>query len=165
LRADETLGLAKDVLAGLTEKTNIRFHADSANVALDTAAQYLGDSGLPGSALLMLKLAAIRAADGGEEIGAAQILETLSQLSGLPVSILDTKEQLDLKSVRAFFAARVIGQEEAVAAVVWRIAMLKAASTIPTSRSAFSCLPDRPAPARPNSPRRPASFCSVRSSA
>ena len=33
-----------------------------------------------------------------------QVLETLSQLSGLPVSILDTKEQLDLKSVRDFFA-------------------------------------------------------------
>jgi ATP-dependent Clp protease ATP-binding subunit ClpC len=55
-----------------------------------------------------------------------QVLETLSQLSGLPVSILDTKGQLDLKSVRDFFAARVIGQDEAVEAMVDRIAMLKA---------------------------------------
>ncbi len=126
LPATETLVLSQDVLAGLAEKTNIRFLAGSAKVALDTAAQYLGGSGLPGSALLMLKLAATRAKDGGEAIGPEQILETLSQLSGLPVSILDTREQLDLKSVRDFFAGRVIGQAEAVDAMVGRIAMLKA---------------------------------------
>ena len=126
LPANETLILAQDVIAGLGESSNIRFLADSAKVALDTAAQYLGGSGLPGSALLMLKLSAIRAKDGDEAIGPQQILETLSQLSGLPVSILDTREQLDLKSVRDFFAARVIGQDEAVEAMVGRIAMLKA---------------------------------------
>ena len=74
----------------------------------------------------MLKLSAIRAKDAGKEIGPQNILETLSQLSGLPVSILDTRERLHLKSVRDFFSARVIGQEEAVEAIVDRIAMLKA---------------------------------------
>jgi ATP-dependent Clp protease ATP-binding subunit ClpC len=44
----------------------------------------------------------------------------------LPVSILDTKGQLDLKSIRDFFTARVIGQDEAVEAMIARIAMLKA---------------------------------------
>jgi ATP-dependent Clp protease ATP-binding subunit ClpC len=126
LPADETLALAERVLAGLAERTDIRFRADSGKVALDTAAQYLGSGGLPGSALLVLKLSAIRATDTDREIGPSQILETLSQLSGLPVSILDTKAQLQLKSVRDFFAARVIGQAEAVEAMVERIAMLKA---------------------------------------
>ena len=126
LPADETLTLAQRVLDSLAERTKIRFVADSAQVALDTAAQYLGSSGLPGSALLMLKLSAIRAKDAGKEIGPQNILETLSQLSGLPVSILDTRERLHLKSVRDFFSARVIGQEEAVEAMVGRIAMLKA---------------------------------------
>jgi ATP-dependent Clp protease ATP-binding subunit ClpC len=124
--ANQALILAQSVLDRLAKRTNIRFLPDSAKVALDTAAQYLGGSGLPGSALLMLKLSAIRAKDDDEEIGPQQILQTLSQLSGLPVSILDTREQLDLKSVRVFFAARVIGQEEAVEAMVGRIAMLKA---------------------------------------
>ena len=59
-------------------------------------------------------------------IAPRRVLETLSQLSGLPLSILDTKEQLDLKSIRDFFTARVIGQDEAVEAMVERIAMLKA---------------------------------------
>jgi ATP-dependent Clp protease ATP-binding subunit ClpC len=76
LPADETLTLAQRVLDSLAERTKIRFVADSAQVALDTAAQYLGSSGLPGSALLMLKLSAIRAKDAGKEIGPQNILET-----------------------------------------------------------------------------------------
>ena len=74
----------------------------------------------------MLKLTAVRAERSGEEIAPRQVLETLSQLSGLPVSILDTKERIDLQSIREFFRARVMGQDEAVNTIVERIAMLKA---------------------------------------
>jgi ATP-dependent Clp protease ATP-binding subunit ClpC len=128
----DTLELANAVLydmhiEGASGPSDIYFSSDSAQVAVDTASQYLGTSGLPGSALLMLKLTAIRAGQQSEiEITPRRVLETLSQLSGLPVSMLDTKEQLDLKSIRDFFNARVIGQDEAVGAVIERIAMLKA---------------------------------------
>ena len=54
------------------------------------------------------------------------IIETLAQLTGLPASILDSNERVDLAAVRGYFAARVIGQDEAVDAIVERIAMLKA---------------------------------------
>jgi ATP-dependent Clp protease ATP-binding subunit ClpC len=126
LPANETLALAEDVVAGMAKTTSLHFAPESAQVALDAAGQYLSGSGMPGSALLMLKLTALRATDAEGSIGPRHILQTLSQLSGLPVSILDTREQLDLKSVRNFFAARVIGQDEAVEAIVGRIAMLKA---------------------------------------
>jgi ATP-dependent Clp protease ATP-binding subunit ClpC len=122
----ETQSLTGDVLSEVAQQTSIRFEPDCAKVALETASQYLGTSGLPGSALYILKLSAVRAEQSSGPISAQRVLETLSQLSGLPVSMLDTKEQLDLKAVRAFFAARVIGQDEAVEAVIARIAMLKA---------------------------------------
>jgi ATP-dependent Clp protease ATP-binding subunit ClpC len=122
----ESLALARDVIAELDAWAHIRFEPDCAKIALDTASQYLGTGGLPGSALFMLKLTALRAEQTGDPISAHQVLETLSQYSGLPVSILDTKGQLDLKSIRDFFTARVIGQDEAVEAVIARIAMLKA---------------------------------------
>jgi hypothetical protein len=114
------LALAEDVVAGMAKTTSLHFAPESAQVALDAAGQYLSGSGMPGSALLMLKLTALRATDAEGSIGPRHILQTLSQLSGLPVSILDTREQLDLKSVRNFFAARVIGQDEAVEAIVGR---------------------------------------------
>jgi ATP-dependent Clp protease ATP-binding subunit ClpC len=128
----ETLPLVNDVLDKMSDASDIHFDADCAKVALETASQYLGSSGLPGSVLLMLKLTAARVGKEHDKvIEPLQVLETLSQLSGLPVSILDTKGQLDLKSVRDFFAARVIGQDEAVEAVVDRIAMLKAGLSDP----------------------------------
>jgi ATP-dependent Clp protease ATP-binding subunit ClpC len=122
----ETLSLADDVIIEMAEQANIRFDPECAKVALDTASQYLGAGGLPGSALLMLKLTAVRTEQTKDVIAPRRVLETLSQLSGLPLSILDTKEQLDLKSIRDFYTARVIGQDEAVEAMVERIAMLKA---------------------------------------
>ncbi len=126
LSSAETLSLARGAVAEMAEAADVHFQPDCAKVALDCAAQYLGANGLPGSVLLMLKLTALRAELKGGEITPHHVLETLSQFSGLPVSILDNKEQLDLKSVRDFLTARVIGQDEAVAAMVERIAMLKA---------------------------------------
>jgi ATP-dependent Clp protease ATP-binding subunit ClpC len=126
MSAAGTLELARDVMGRMEEFANIRFEPDCAEVARDTVHQYMGSSALPGSVLLMLKLTAVRAEQKGQILSSRQILETLSQLSGLPLSILDTKEQLNLTSVREFFNVRVLGQDEAVTAVVDRIAMLKA---------------------------------------
>ena len=126
MSAANTLPLARDVMEQMADRANIRFEPDCAEVARDTVSQYMGSSALPGSVLLMLKLTAVRAEKKDEVISARQILETLSQLSGLPLAILDTREQLDLTSVRDFFNVRVLGQDEAVGAVVDRIAMLKA---------------------------------------
>ncbi len=123
---NDALSLTRDVMRRMEERANIRFEPDCAEVARDTVGQFMGSNALPGSVLLMLKLTAIRAEKKDEIISSRQILETLSLLSGLPLSILDTKEQLDLAAVREFFNARVLGQDEAVGAVVDRIAMLKA---------------------------------------
>jgi ATP-dependent Clp protease ATP-binding subunit ClpC len=125
LSSEDTLRLARQVI-DLMGKIGVAFQPDCAEVALDTARQYLGTAGLPGSALLMLKLTAVRAEKSDEPIAPRQVLEMLSQLSGLPLAVLDTKERIDLQSIRAFFSARVIGQPEAVEAIVQRIAMLKA---------------------------------------
>ena len=126
MSAGGTLSLAREMLAQMQKRADIRFEPDCAEVARDTVSQYMGSSGLPGSVLLMLKLTAVRAEKKDEAISSRQVLETLAQLSGLPLAILDTKEQLDLAAVREFFNARVLGQDEAIAAVVDRIAMLKA---------------------------------------
>jgi ATP-dependent Clp protease ATP-binding subunit ClpC len=80
-----------------------------------------------------LKLSAARAAKGsGVTVTASDIIDTLAQLTGLPASILDSHERVDLAAVREYFSVRVIGQDEAVAAIVDRIAMLKAGLNDPS---------------------------------
>ncbi|MDT7689575.1 MAG: ATP-dependent Clp protease ATP-binding subunit ClpC [Acidobacteriota bacterium] len=103
--------------------------------ALQLAKQYLGDKAAPGNLLLLLDaahrrlLAEEKAAD---EIKLDDLLVTLSQLTGLPVQILDEREGLDLSELRAFFERRVLGQPEAVDCLVERVAMVKAGLTDPT---------------------------------
>ena len=124
-----TSTLARAVVGRLSDELQMKIDPDCAAVALGSARQYLSAASFPGSALLLLRLTASRA--DKRDITPADVLKTLSQLTGLPVSILDNNERLDLASIREFFASRVIGQDEAVASVIDRIAMLKAGLSDP----------------------------------
>ena len=62
----------------------------------------------------------------------ADVLSTITERSGLPASLLDERERLDVDALRTFFRRRVIGQPEAVECMVERVALLKAGLTDPT---------------------------------
>ncbi|HYG10000.1 MAG TPA: AAA family ATPase, partial [Pyrinomonadaceae bacterium] len=114
--------------------------------AFQLAKQYLADKAAPGNLLLLLDSTHRRlliergatssasnpvAATAGE-MTLDDLLVTLSQLTGLPVSILDDRAGLDLADLRRFFETRVLGQPEAVECLVERVAMIKAGLTDPT---------------------------------
>ena len=121
-----TLALAHEVVQRLSDHAELEIDPECADVAVASARQYLSAVSFPGAALQILKLATIRSERKDGKVAADDVLKTLSQLTGLPISILDTKERIDLASIRGFFESRVIGQDEAVSSVVERIAMLKA---------------------------------------
>jgi ATP-dependent Clp protease ATP-binding subunit ClpC len=123
---EATLSLVREVAKRLAQAIHLTVHDGCADTAVGSARQYLNSSGFPGSALQLLKLTAVRVGIDRTEMAPADVLQTLSQLSGLPIAILDNRERIDLAAIRAFFASRVIGQDEAVTSVVARIAMLKA---------------------------------------
>ncbi|HEV2800030.1 MAG TPA: AAA family ATPase [Pyrinomonadaceae bacterium] len=116
--------------------------------AFQLAKQYLADKAAPGNLILLLDSTRRRlliergtpsdAAGGAvsnttqDEVTLDDLLVTLSQLTGLPVSILDDREGLDLRDLRGFFETRVLGQPEAVECLVERVAMIKAGLTDPT---------------------------------
>ncbi len=123
----ETGELAREVARELTATSNAVIAPAAIDVAIASARQYLTASSLPGSALDLLKLSVKRKSKAsGTSIDEADIIETLAQQTGLPASILDSHQRVDLASVRRYFGDRVMGQDEAVGAIVDRIAMLKA---------------------------------------
>jgi ATP-dependent Clp protease ATP-binding subunit ClpC len=127
LSKDETLSLAQGMLSRLSAADALKIEPGCAETALASARQYLSSTSLPGSVLDLLKSALARAVKGGSRsVSPQDVIQSLSQATGVPAAILDSKERADLASIRAYFAARVIGQEEAVATIVDRIAMLKA---------------------------------------
>ena len=122
----ETLSLARAVVRRMSERAGVAIDPQCADVAVSSARQYLGAAGFPGSAIQLHQAHRQPGRERDRRSRPREVLETLSQLTGLPISILDNKERIDLASIRAFFASRVIGQDEAITSVVERIAMLKA---------------------------------------
>lgn len=81
-------------------------------------------AGQPGAALRLVR--EILDADGGGAFDDRAVLRAFSKHSGIPTTLLDDEERLDLEATRGFFAARIRHQDEAVDAVVARIAQWKA---------------------------------------
>lgn len=128
----ETLSLAGELAVSVSRHADIDVSEQAVATTMELAQHYLGTGQLPGSVLELLKRAVSRSIGLKEStLTAASVIATLSQISGLPQLILDTSQRADLAQIRHFFASRVIGQDEAVRAVVDRIAMLKAGLTDP----------------------------------
>jgi ATP-dependent Clp protease ATP-binding subunit ClpC len=129
----QTTVLAQRVADRIGAKLGFEMQAGAIETALSSARQYLSSYQLPGSVIDLIRLTANRASRGtSSKIEAGDVIVTLSQLTGLPISILDHHERMDLDQIRAYFRARVIGQDEAVSAIVERIAMLKAGLSDPS---------------------------------
>ncbi len=96
------------------------------------AQQYLDKAAAPGNLIDFLKLAQLTDHDPHDTLTKEDLLESLSQLTGLPKNILDEQQGLDLAALRELFQARVLGQPEAVDCLVERVAMLKAGVNDPS---------------------------------
>jgi len=97
--------------------------------------QFLTERAAPGNLLNFLKLAQRHLfGDGQRPFGLSKdhLYLTVSLLTGLPRSILDESQGLDLSELREFFQQRVLGQSEAVDCLIERVAMIKAGLTDPT---------------------------------
>jgi ATP-dependent Clp protease ATP-binding subunit ClpC len=128
----ETRDLGLALAERIERVVGIRIEPPVVDGAMTLARHYLGSAQMPGAALDLLKLTTHRrTTHGGTRVLREDILATLSQQTGMPALVLDDRERVDLSALRAFFTARVIGQDEAVDAVVDRIAMLKAGLTDP----------------------------------
>jgi ATP-dependent Clp protease ATP-binding subunit ClpC len=95
--------------------------------ALQLARALLPHIALPGSlARLLGSAVAARGEDAPPALRREDLFAGLSALTGMPRRVLDDTQRLDLDAVRERFAARVLGQPEAIDALVERIALVKA---------------------------------------
>jgi ATP-dependent Clp protease ATP-binding subunit ClpC len=127
----EALGLARAWLARRGERGPTAGDAELAE-ALHLARHHLDDTALPGS-LLQVLAQAIRGRDEGDAgpLRRNELLAAVGTLTGLPRDVLDDRARLDLAALRSFLEGRVMGQPDAIDALVERVAMLKAGLTDP----------------------------------
>ena len=100
--------------------------------ALHLAQQFLDKAAAPGNLIDFLKLAMRSEIESERPMELDDLLRSLTQLTGLPSSILDARQGLDLDGLRSLFQHRVLGQPEAVDCLVERVAMIKAGLNDPS---------------------------------
>ncbi len=99
----------------------------------ELAQQFLPGAAPPANVLALIRAAADAAEeDGRSTIEYRDLLATLQQATGLPLTFLDASAPLSLDETRGFFEQRIIGQAEAIDAILERITLVKAGLTDPT---------------------------------
>jgi ATP-dependent Clp protease ATP-binding subunit ClpC len=110
------------------EVHRVTFTPAAAAIACSLSRRYLRSSAFPGSLAVLLDDVAARKryAGSGSEVGEADVSAVVSVLSGVPVSTLTESEATRVLSMEEHLHERVIGQDEAVAAVSKAIRRAKA---------------------------------------
>jgi ATP-dependent Clp protease ATP-binding subunit ClpC len=133
----ETLSLAHQWSANQLKGKNVSPVAQDATLkeGLNLVKQFLSDQETPGNLLNLLKLTWRRmriANSKATSLDTDDLIVSLSQMTGLPQSIIDDRMDLDMAELRNHFQDRVLGQTEAVDSLIERVAMIKAGLTDPT---------------------------------
>ncbi len=134
--ASQTLDIARQWAAGQpVAGADTLASPEVLSEAWNLAQQFLGQAA-PGNLLELLDFSHKQllgaAAETERSMTVDDLYASLTTLTGLPRSVLDDREQLNLGGLRDLFARRVLGQNEAVTCLVERVAMIKAGMTDPT---------------------------------
>jgi len=134
---NESIMLARDWLDRHPGERGATLRASDRQLgeALLLADQYFPAIALPGRLFKLVRAAYRHAAAPGAgacDLDRTLLLESVASATGMPIELLDDARPLDLEAVRERFAATVMGQSEAVDALVARLAMMKAGVTDPT---------------------------------
>jgi ATP-dependent Clp protease ATP-binding subunit ClpC len=120
------------VLEAVRDEAGLSMEDGDLERLTELASMYLSGSVEPGRSVGLLRRVADARAGREGPVTQRDVLETLSSSTGIPVDFLDDATSLDLAEVRAFFERRVMGQPEAVGAVVDLVTLVKAGLTDPS---------------------------------
>lgn len=145
LRADETLGerlhlvnipepaeervrwMLSRVGEELEAEYGVPIEPEACDQALRLARKFLVAQRMPRKAIELLRESVSEAAAAGRDrLGSADVLARFTAATRLPRFLVDDAVPLDLEETSRFFNDRILGQPEAVSAVLRAIALLKA---------------------------------------
>ncbi|MCB9536582.1 MAG: AAA family ATPase [Myxococcales bacterium] len=105
------------------------FDADGRAIAIELTGRFMGDRHFPRKVIDLLQQTRLLAPPDAPALGVAEIVGRFSQLTRVPSSLVDPRVPLDLDDVHGFLAGRLLGQDEAVDAILRMIALIKAGLT------------------------------------
>lgn len=121
----------RNILTAIRSDENSQIPDDVLDQLMEVSAQFLSHVSRPGNAVELLKAAIKTEKETGNSFRFRDLLDLLSNSTGVPVDLLDDAVPLDNAAVREFFEKKIIGQPEAVEAVVDLVTLIKAGVTDP----------------------------------
>jgi ATP-dependent Clp protease ATP-binding subunit ClpA len=98
---------------------------------LEVSSQFLSHVCRPGNAVELLRAVMKGPMEPGHSISLGDILNSVSQSTGIPADLLDDSVPLNHEELRRYFEIRVIGQPKAIDAIVDLVTLIKAGVTDP----------------------------------
>jgi ATP-dependent Clp protease ATP-binding subunit ClpC len=117
--------------------TSIRDEEDSSipdellDQIVEVSGQFLSHVARPGNAVELMRAVIKEEKKSGEPLTFRDALNCLSSSTGIPAGLMDDAVPLNTLHVREFFEKKVIGQPEAIEAVVDLVTLIKASLTDP----------------------------------
>ena len=90
------------------------------------ARHHVGAMGMPAGLIRVLECIHESGAGSSGPLTTGHLVQAISEMTGLPLDMLDEGQPLDTRELQAHFEARVIGQPDAVRVLVDRLALMKA---------------------------------------
>jgi ATP-dependent Clp protease ATP-binding subunit ClpC len=133
--AEPSLEEAREITAAaaarLATRASVELGADAVEAAIELTRRYEPYRGFPGKAVRLLEDTVRERRAGAGALGRQEVTAEFAHRTGLPLVLLSDAVELDLAAVREHFESRVLGQPEAVAAMVALIGVLKAGLAAP----------------------------------
>jgi ATP-dependent Clp protease ATP-binding subunit ClpA len=128
---ETTMESTRGILATIREKERIPLEDDVVEQLLEVSSQFLSHISRPGNAVTLLRAVQEATRNSGRQITFREVLTALSKSTGIPADLLDDAVSLNQTTVRNFFQTRIMGQPEAVEAMVDLVTLIKAGLTDP----------------------------------
>jgi ATP-dependent Clp protease ATP-binding subunit ClpA len=129
-KPDEALAILQDAAARLAHRMAVPIDESAVGAAVELTRRYEPYRSLPGKAVHLLE-EAVRDVVAGGAVRRADVVAAFAARSGLPHDLLSDEAPLDLEAARHFFVERVLGQPDAIDAVVELLGVVKAGLNAP----------------------------------
>ena len=127
---DKAFDIVKAVADRDGEGRGVVFEPESIREAIDLTTVFMPYRALPGKAIDVVRQAAEIFGDGKREqpvhITQEEIVLTFCEITGIPDLIVDNNQVVNIDRMRQFFTDRVLGQDEAVTAMMNAVLAVKA---------------------------------------
>ncbi len=138
LTPEQTLELLARSAARIEQFHNVEIAREAIAAAVELAERFLPERRFPGKATSLLDAAAARVSlrvPAQKRVGAEDVAEIVSRLTGLDAAQLLTSRVEDLGAVETLLKARIVGQDEAIRKIV---------DAVQVAHSGLSLRPNRP---------------------